>query len=130
MILLISYIPKYFYRVQHVIGLMVDDLGIILVKGLMTSINPTQWAVNGDNVQFYSKYDCMHWKFHERTYNTPTMNSIHQPFIVISIEWGQRWNFFKMCMYALKFYMVRLGTCLDGMGGFKHSITPSWKTWF
>ena len=28
---------------------------------------------------------------------------------------------FKICMYASKFYMVILDTCLDGMGGFQDS---------
>ena len=54
------------------------------------------------------------------TSNSSTKNSMHQPHIVSS-EWGQRWNFFNMCLYASKFDMVRLDTCLDGMGGFQDS---------
>ena len=45
------------------------------------------------------------------------LNGIHQPFMV-SNEWGQRWNFFKLRLYASKFDMVRLGTFLDSMRGF------------
>jgi hypothetical protein len=59
-------------------------------------------------------------KFHG-TSNTPITNVIlHRPHIV-SNEWGQCLNFFKPCMYVSKFDMVRLDTCLDGMGGFQDS---------
>jgi hypothetical protein len=55
-----------------------------------------------------------------RTSNSPTTNFMHLPRIVSS-EWGQRCNFFNMCLYASKFDMVRLYTCLDSMGGFQDS---------
>ena len=67
------------------------------------------------------------------TFNMPMTNVIHQPRIVRN-EWGQRWDFFKMWLYALKFYMVRLGACLDGMREFSDlgtsfsSSSPS--SWF
>ena len=54
------------------------------------------------------------------TSNSTTKNVMHWPRIVSS-EWGQHWNFFNMCLYASKFDMVSLDTCLDGMGGFQNS---------
>ena len=54
------------------------------------------------------------------TSNSPTTNVMHQPHIVRN-EWGQRWNFFNMFLYASKFDMVGIDTCLDSMGGFQDS---------
>ena len=54
------------------------------------------------------------------TSNSTTQNVMHWPCIVTN-EWGQRWNLLNMCLYASKFDMVRLDTCLDDMGGFQDS---------
>ena len=54
------------------------------------------------------------------TSNSTTQNDMHRPCIVSS-QWGQRCNFFNMFLYALKFDMARLDTCLDNMGGFQES---------
>ena len=47
----------------------------------------------------------------------------------MTCEWGQRRNIFNLCLYALKFDMVRLDTCIDGMGGFPDSnITRTYNS--
>ena len=35
----------------------------------------------------------------------------------MTCEWGPHWEFFYLCLYGLKFDMVRGDTCVDGMGG-------------
>ena len=59
-------------------------------------------------------------KFHGMSFNMPITHVIHRHHTVSS-EWGQCWNFFKFVLYALKFEMVRIGTCLDGMWGLQDS---------
>ena len=46
------------------------------------------------------------------------LKDIHRP-CTMSSEWGQRWNFFKLCLYASKFDIVRRTHTLMVCKGFK-----------
>ena len=65
------------------------------------------------------------WNTLEMSWNVFQLQAHHQchyPLThTLSIERGQCWNSFKLSLYVSKFDMVRLDTCLHGVGGFQDS---------